>query len=317
MIIWPLHTCHAKRTWKLDPAQIPSHDSALQLQQAQIFVLLKCMYSCIMYLCMCWCIVLCRAVYCYVMSCYVNCVAYVASMYWGVYFIGKFLHLSKPLCLYACMPVCLYGCMPVRLYVSIPVCLPVCLFVWMDGWVDGCMYVCLCMSVFVCVCLCKSVYVCVCVCMSVYVCMYGMVWFGMVWYGIVFYCILLYCIVLYVCMYVGAYVRMCGRLYLCMCVDMYVYICIKIDTAWRWVCPWALLLVQVTSRPLLAVLETNVKVLQLGILDTDVGWPVCPKAVRQHCAAAGRLPKEYNFIYNVQYITILYIYMSNIVVVGD
>ena len=209
-------------------------------------------------------------------------------------------------------------------------CLSVCLDGWVGGWMDVCMYVCvclclsvyvcvyLCMSVYVCVCLCKSVYVCVCVCMSVYVCMYGLVWYGMVWYCILLYFIVLYCIVcMYVCMYVGAYVRMCGRLYLCMCVDMYVYICIKIDTAWRWVCPWALLLVQVTSRPLLAVLETNVKVLQLGILDTDVGWPVCPKAVRQHCAAAGRLPKEYNFIYNVQYITILYIYMSNIVVVGD
>ena len=39
VIIWPSHTCHAKWTWKIDPAQIPSHDSTLQ--QAQTFFLLK------------------------------------------------------------------------------------------------------------------------------------------------------------------------------------------------------------------------------------------------------------------------------------
>ena len=30
MIIWPSHTCHAKWTWKLDPAQIPSHDPSIE-----------------------------------------------------------------------------------------------------------------------------------------------------------------------------------------------------------------------------------------------------------------------------------------------
>ena len=39
MIIWPSHTCHAKWTWTIDPAQIPSHDSALQ--HLQTFFLFK------------------------------------------------------------------------------------------------------------------------------------------------------------------------------------------------------------------------------------------------------------------------------------
>lgn len=29
VIIWPSHTCHGKWTWKLDPAQIPSHDPSI------------------------------------------------------------------------------------------------------------------------------------------------------------------------------------------------------------------------------------------------------------------------------------------------
>ena len=39
VIIWPSHTCHAKWTWNIDPAQMPSHDSTLQ--HAPTFFLLR------------------------------------------------------------------------------------------------------------------------------------------------------------------------------------------------------------------------------------------------------------------------------------
>ena len=71
-----------------------------------------------------------------------------------------------------------------RMYVcvcmSVYVCLRMYVCVCMSVYVCLCMYVCVCMSVYVClcmyVCVCMSVYVCLCmyvsVCMSVYVCMY-------------------------------------------------------------------------------------------------------------------------------------------------
>lgn len=109
--------------------------------------------------------------------------------------------------------------------------MPVCPFVCMPVCRYACMSPCLCAWMPVCLYACTRVWV-----YGAYGCM------GVWVYGCM-------------CTSVSVYLCKCSCVYVCgvnVCVDRFVYIYIKIDTAWRWTCPWALLSVEVTSTPLSA-----------------------------------------------------------------